>query len=332
MKDKSARHLGMNMHFCECFNIKHKVVACRHFRNLMFVGAIFFLSACGSDGDAGANIGNSPQNTLTKISAADDVLIHILACAVGVSVKIRAQNMTQEQLQQSCDKLLTQTSKFHALLQTDPNTPVSNDHNGTLEVVIFDDWDNYDKYGKEFFDIDTDNGGIYIEGSPSNAANQARFYAHEADWLRPDFVIWNLEHEYTHYLDGRYIKYGGFGFYPSKIVWWAEGLAEYIAQKNNSSRANSVLTATDENSWPTLNAIFNVTYNGSLDMIYGWTYWVHRFMFEQHAAEMILLSGYLKTGAEFSSYAATLDQWVIDYPVAFRSWLTIKRDELNSIP
>ena len=46
--------------------------------------------------------------------------------------------------------------------------------------------------------MNTDNGGMYLEGSPNVAGNQARFVAYEAEWKQPDFHVWNLQHEYVH--------------------------------------------------------------------------------------------------------------------------------------
>lgn len=315
------------------FIVDDRIAGVRWLSKILLVWVMFLLAGCGGGdgGDAGAGTGNNAQNPQNNTLTETDVLNDILDCA-GIGVKVRAQDMTAEQMQQSCDKLVIQTSEFHTLLQTDAGAPVADDYNDMLEVVIFDDWDNYDEYGQQFFQIDTDNGGIYIEGDPSHTGNQARFYAHEADWLRPDFVVWNLEHEYTHYLDGRYIKYGGFGFYKLKIVWWVEGLAEYVSKKNNSDRANRLLTTTSESTWLTLDTIFLTNYDDGLDRVYGWTYWAHRFMFEEHLSEMVQLSGYLKPGNSFSSYSAMLNQWAIDYQAAFKAWLLARRDELNSSP
>ena len=79
------------------------------------------------------------------------------------------------------------------------NTPVANDNNKSLELVVFDDYTNYNKYAGAIYGISTDNGGMYLEGNPADVNNQARFIAHEASWLRPTFSVWNLEHEYVHY-------------------------------------------------------------------------------------------------------------------------------------
>src|SRR5690625_7201199 len=94
-------------------------------------------------------------------------------------------------------------------------------------MLTFHSSSDYETYAGTLFGIDTNNGGMYLEGDPSVPGNQARFIAYEAEWLRPEFDVWNLTHEYIHYLDGRYIWYGMFQDYPldapNSGVWCVEG-------------------------------------------------------------------------------------------------------------
>ncbi|KJS52445.1 hypothetical protein VM98_31405, partial [Streptomyces rubellomurinus subsp. indigoferus] len=126
----------------------------------------------------------------------------------NANLSIRSQSMTAQQFADTCTSLTNQDAFFHKLVKD--NGPVANDNNTSLEVVVFDDYYNYSLYAWEMYNIAVDNGGMYEEGKPNVPGNQARFIAHQADWLRPSFQIWNLNHEYTHYLDGRYDMYGDF--------------------------------------------------------------------------------------------------------------------------
>jgi len=127
----------------------------------------------------------------------------------GSTLKIRYQGiLTDDKLTGICEKLGQQELKFHQMMRTNPDTPVANDRNTDLEIVIFKSSTDYQNYAGEFFNIDTDNGGMYLEGTPSTPGNQARFIAYQATWLAPQFVVWNLEHEYVHYLDGRFAYSG----------------------------------------------------------------------------------------------------------------------------
>ncbi len=124
-----------------------------------------------------------------KTQLANSVLKTSYTCSP--SVKIRAQDMTTAQLQDSCNILGAEEGYFHNMLVTNQQ-PVANDHNKSLELVVFDDYTNYSKYASVLYGIDTDNGGMYLEGNPADVNNQARFIAHEASWLRPAFSVWNL--------------------------------------------------------------------------------------------------------------------------------------------
>ncbi|NJL28709.1 MAG: hypothetical protein HC897_12870 [Thermoanaerobaculia bacterium] len=63
---------------------------------------------------------------------------------------------------------------FHAVSQTG-GTPVPDDFNVRLEMVIFHSSDDYETYSGEIFGNYTNNGGVYLEGNPADPANQARF-------------------------------------------------------------------------------------------------------------------------------------------------------------
>jgi hypothetical protein len=156
------------------------------------------------------------------------------------TLKIRSQQMYNEQAAWICEVLGNQETNFHNILNTGYQ-PVADDNNEALELVIFNSADDYKTYAGQFFGMDTNNGGMYLEGAPINDKNQARFIAYEAEWIRPEFHVWNLQHEYVHYLDGRFNMYGDFA-QGMKVnsVWWSEGLGEYIAQGDGNSFAISV--------------------------------------------------------------------------------------------
>ena len=105
------------------------------------------------------------------------------------TLRLRAQDVTPAQVQEICAALTAEEGYFHTMLQTN-RTPVAHDNNTALELVVFDDYANYNKYAGLLYDIPTDNGGMYLEGNPAQAGNQARFIAHEASWLRPTFKVW----------------------------------------------------------------------------------------------------------------------------------------------
>ncbi|MFC6635639.1 M9 family metallopeptidase [Microbulbifer taiwanensis] len=245
------------------------------------------------------------------------VLAHNHTCSA--SLKIRAQDMTGPQMVDSCGKLSDQESYFHQLLATGYN-PVADDLNEDLEVIVFDDWYEYDNYAPLFFGINTDNGGMYLEGNPANPENQARFIAHEADWLRPDFEVWNLTHEYVHYLDGRFNLHGDFGDARTgthKTVWWIEGLAEYVSKKDYNDDAIA-LARTGQFE---LSEIFANDYGSGSDRVYKWGYLAVRFMFERHRDDVTQMLTHFRAG-NYDGYLSYLNSIGSGYDSEWQNWLT----------
>ena len=235
------------------------------------------------------------------------------------SLFILAQSMTDEQLSKSCERLTTQTDTFHQKLATKME-PVANDFNHKLRVVIFDDQSQYNIYGQLIFDIGTDNGGMYIEGTPQNPDNQATFYAYEQFWARPDFKVWNLNHEYVHYLDGRYVKYDTFNHFPSHLVWWSEGLAEYISMGDVNARAAKLLHDVEKDKWLSLKEVFDTEYKDGGDRVYRWSYMATRFLNEQAPDDYRKMAHYLKTDY-FDGYKGQLDETSEQLQDKFAIWL-----------
>ncbi len=234
------------------------------------------------------------------------------------TIRIRAQEMTAAQLSDSCAKLVAGEEYFHAMMQTG-KTPVADDNNAALEVVVFDDYTNYDKYAGVLFGIGTDNGGMYLEGNPAEAGNQARFIAHEASWLRPSFQIWNLEHEYVHYLDGRFNLYGNFTTGTSKpTVWWLEGLGEYLSLKNNNQASIDVA----KQGTYKLSEIFGNTYsmNDYVTRAYRWGYMAVRFMNEKHRADIDAILPKFRSG-DYNGYWAYMQNIGTRYDAEFAAWV-----------
>jgi microbial collagenase len=193
------------------------------------------------------------------------------------SLKIRFQQpLNTQNLQQICLSLTAEEQYFHQIFSNP--APVKNDNNTDLEIVIFNSSTEYQNYAGNFFSINTDNGGMYLEGTPSATDNQARFIAYQATWL-PEFTVWNLEHEYVHYLDARFNQWGSFSDQPVNSVWWGEGLAEYLSKQDTNE---SALTVAPEKTY-TVTDLLQTTYeNGDTARVYYWGYLAVRFMFERH--------------------------------------------------
>ncbi|WMN59883.1 collagenase [Pseudoalteromonas xiamenensis] len=232
------------------------------------------------------------------------------------TIKIRAQELTALQLQSACTTMEAEESRFHTSLTTN-NQPVANDNNTFLQVNIFNSSADYQKYAKAIFKIDTNNGGMYLEGDPSKVGNQANFIAYEASYAKPDHYVWNLEHEYVHYLDGRFDMYGDFNAPTEDVVWWSEGVAEYIANQNDNQAA---IDTVKDGSVYSLGEVFATTYDGfDQDRIYRWGYLAVRFMFERHFSEVESMLSKTRVG-DWAGYKAKTNSWATSYANEFTQW------------
>ncbi|MCC5826915.1 collagenase [Alkalimonas sp.] len=253
----------------------------------------------------------------------EQALPHQHLCHDGLVIRYRS--ISNKQLQQLCLQMMAQEDDFHQLLKTG-REPVANDWNERLEVIIFDDYSDYNLYGALHFNIRTNNGGMYIEGSPSDPDNQARFFAFQKFWQPEPFAVWNLEHEYIHYLDGRYASYGPFGHFPSHKVWWSEGLAELISMGEQNPKAIRMLEETPAEEIPSLNTIFAASYQDGLDMTYRWSYLAWRFLQSELPERIPELTRALRTDF-FAGYLRQLEQVAELHLDGFHAFLQDQRKQ-----
>ncbi len=210
------------------------------------------------------------------------------------SIRIIAQAMTPAQLTSTCTSLTNQDAYFHSLVRDKGS--VADDHNSTIEVTVFNSSSDYKRYAGIIYGMSTDNGGMYMEGNPADVHNQPRFVAYHAEWL-PDFSIWNLNHEYTHYLDGRFDTYGDFNAATSlPTVWWIEGLAEYVSYSYRGVDYTDARTQAGLGTYK-LSTLFGTTYdNADQTRIYNWGYLAVRYMLQSHRADVDTMLGYFRVG------------------------------------
>ncbi|WP_125717422.1 collagenase [Pseudoalteromonas rubra] len=244
------------------------------------------------------------------------------------TIRIRSQEMTQAQHLSACDTMAAEETRFHTMLETN-QTPVADDNNTMLQVNIFNSSADYKKYAGPIFGISTDNGGMYLEGDPSVVGNQANFIAYEASYAKPDHYVWNLEHEYVHYLDGRFDLYGDFNAPTETIVWWSEGVAEYVANLNDNQDA--IDTIKDGSTYQ-LGEVFATTYDGfDQDRIYRWGYLAVRFMIETHKDEVNAMLSETRVG-NWAGYKTRIDNWAAQYGTEFTQWTQQLAGDQNQAP
>ncbi len=116
--------------------------------------------------------------------------------------------------------------QFHRAIGSDQALEPNN-ADKVLTIIIYNDKKEYEM-NRLINGIGTDNGGMYIEGSGT-------FYTW--DRVVPKDSIFELEelfrHEFTHYLQGRYIVPGMWGnsdiYKNNRLTWFEEGGAEFFA-------------------------------------------------------------------------------------------------------
>lgn len=236
----------------------------------------------------------------------------------GGTVHLRTQSLTPDQARTACSLMAQETPYFHAMLDT-RGAPVADDFDTTLEVVVFADRDEYRHYSPVFFGNDVDNGGEYLEGNPASPVNQPRFIAFIAAWLAPRFEIWNLKHEFVHYLDGRYDMYGDFDTATqAPDVWWIEGLAEYISRGNDDPES---IEAAKTGQYR-LHEIFANTYSMDdyVNRAYRWGYMATRFMFERHPENLAAILPMFRAG-QYEAYLAYMQRLPAAMDDEFAQWV-----------
>ncbi|TOI22374.1 collagenase [Vibrio parahaemolyticus] len=230
--------------------------------------------------------------------------------------RILAQEMTEAQAITSCETLNLKEDDFHQTVNTGYQ-PVADDHSDSVDVIVFKTKSDYSTYSSFLFDNTTNNGGQFLERDPSKQGNVPRFVAYQNGW-DDDFSILNLEHEYVHYLDGRFNQYGDFHdtMREGNIVWWLEGFAEYMYYKEGY---NAALVLGKEKTH-TLADVFSTNYSDGLNRVYRWGYLAVRFMLEKHPEDVTELLGYSRTG-QYKEWVKLLERLGPAYNTEFHSWL-----------
>ncbi|MCG9681491.1 M9 family metallopeptidase [Vibrio sp. Isolate23] len=242
------------------------------------------------------------------------VLPHRYECQ-GAAI-IRSQNLSEQQSEQACDVLSAVEADFHQVVNSGW-VPVNDDHNDKVEVVVWKDNDAYVTYSNFLFGNSTDNGGQYLEGDPSKPENVARFLAYRYD-SGDELAILNLEHEYVHYLDGRFNLYGDFNDTLSRghMVWWLEGFAEYMHYRKGYQAAVDLI----EHQPLSFSEVIETTYEDDVNRIYRWGYLGVRFMLEEYPERMARLLEAAREG-DYTAWSEQAKRLGVEFNDEFELWL-----------
>jgi len=192
------------------------------------------------------------------------------------SVRIRAQEMTEEELTRVCDELTQAKTQFSTVLNDsitpEFNIPVDGDLNEVTNLHIFSSLSNHVAWGEHLFNVDNESG-IYLESEATKWSHRSDILTFNGlEWTGGFPVIRSLQHEYIHALDARFNKEGN---YIPANGWWSEGLAEYSSTFYNTPY-RLIEIANEEDKF-TLAEVFSHTASK-----YSWGQLAIAFFIEEH--------------------------------------------------
>jgi len=241
---------------------------------------------------------------------------------------LRHQSMTGKNIEDSCKLLLDTQDRFQQMFNRQ-GKPVLHDNNAVLRANIYSDRKAYVNYVTDHFDVPSDNGGMYLEGLPHLENNQAEYVAYlEHGGVR------NLNHEFVHYLDGRFNTYGDYCAAPhdshggpeycSKpapelpyLIWWSEGLGEYVAHMKNNPTA---LKLANEKSYQLSELFNNSVANWNTDRVYRWGYLAVRYMIENQRDKVDEMLFHVRRG-DYPRHQKIVRDWDTTMDSDFHIWL-----------
>ncbi|WP_031479883.1 collagenase [Streptomyces bicolor] len=235
---------------------------------------------------------------------------------------IRAQSLTSAELAAACASVLGQDAYVHDLVKDDG--PIPGQYLSTLDLAVFASAQDYRTYAGAIFGISTDNGGMTVIDDPTDPANKpfAVMYQKSQDTGHAA-RIWNLNHEYMHYLDAVYNMKGDFGQQTSvPDVWWIEGVAEYVSYGYRRITYDQAVTEAGKHTYR-LSTLFQNTYaNSDVTRTYPWGYLAVRYMFEKHPADIQRMLARFRVGDYAGGYAVYATDIGTRYDADFDQWLT----------
>lgn len=246
----------------------------------------------------------------------DTMVCPVNACS-GDSITVHAQDLDADRLATACQRLYEEGQAFQTLFGTQC-TPVPGDLNNHLDVYVFNDGDDCWEMESAAFGRNVDTcSGIYYEHDPTDPNSSAQIvvteYENDEYARDPELAIWNFEHEYAHYLDGRFNRHGPYRGHDDSVHWWVEGFAEYLAAEVSpyidvpSCESPYSLTET-------------LLHSDSIPTRYRHRHLAVRFLMANHRNFVDTLLDYTRRG-EYAAYTAHMAAEAPKLEGEWRAWL-----------
>ncbi|KOV11572.1 collagenase [Streptomyces sp. XY431] len=233
---------------------------------------------------------------------------------------IQAQALSAAELEAACTSLRGEDTFFHSVVKD--NGPIPNQYAKTVTLGIFANKADYTTYSWAIYGNSTDNGGQTVM-DPTNPNSRAVNVMYQKAWNTKDTArVWNLNHEYSHYLDGIYDMKGNFSTQTSvPDIWWVEGLAEYMSYTYRATTDTDAMAQAAQHTYK-LSTLFQNTYaNSDSTRVYPWGYLAVRYMLEKHPADVQAMLARFRV-ADYTGGYAVYNNLGTSYDADFDAWLT----------
>lgn len=159
---------------------------------------------------------------------------HLPNQATGGNFTIRS-GLSQDQLPAFLTEIQNEQLAFFQIMGSSFSTPVAGDTNTTMTLIVFATNQEYIDYMDSFVGYGGSAGGLYLE-------DEGKLYTYQRTPSESAFTVQELiQHEFGHYLQGRYIYPGAFstpGYFDEAKAWADEGTAEFYAGMTFDARGS----------------------------------------------------------------------------------------------
>ncbi|MCX4744682.1 M9 family metallopeptidase [Kitasatospora sp. NBC_01287] len=255
-------------------------------------------------------------NLATQLTAAS--LPTTTAC--GSTITLLTQALTAADLTAVCSSLQSEVPYFQNLDKV--TSPIPGQYETNVRLAIFASSKDYQTYSSWIFGNSTNNGGETLSGDITDPTNQpvSVQYQWDTDNGFPARV-WNLNHEFTHLMQGAYDMKGDFATQITvPDIWWIEGQAEYVSYSYRNVADTEAIADASLHTYA-LSTLFQSTYdNSDQTRTYPWGYLAVRYMFEKHPADIANMLTHFRTGDYAGGYAV-YNSIGTGYDADFSAWL-----------
>lgn len=240
--------------------------------------------------------------------------------------------LSRDRVNQLVNQLNEVKSTFFNL--TGQTTPVADDPNDVVQLYVYGSPADYRAFQPFLFDLDVNNGGIYIEPWGS------MFTFDREVWESSLTLDELVRHEYGHYLASRYLIPGFWGqteMYTTdaggeRLTWFDEGIANVVAGGTQYQDINVLWSVINPLSGmsdlPTTRDTVNATYSNS--MIYQYGSIILNYLIDSKSPLLTELFSSLRNDSvvDFENVRESISQL---NTAAFHTYITDQANDADSI-